>query len=40
MAQVAKEIWVCDKKSITPWKGFILSYKTHLKKEVMKKFKG
>jgi len=40
ISQVAKEIWVCDKKSITPWTGDIQTYKTHLKKEVMKKFKG
>merc|ERR1719162_1416927 len=39
IGQVAKEIWVCDKKSITPWKGDIKSYKIVLKKDVMKKFK-
>jgi len=39
IGQVAKEIWVCDKKSIEPWKGDIQSYKTTLKKQVMKKFK-
>merc|ERR1719329_2071194 len=39
ISQVAKEIWVCDKKSITPWKGDIQSYKKALKKQVMKKFK-
>merc|ERR1712166_1414757 len=31
ISQVAKEIWVCDKKSITPWTGDIQTYKTHLK---------
>jgi ATP-binding cassette subfamily F protein 2 len=39
IGQVAKEIWVCDKKSVSPWKGDIQSYKKHLKKEVMQKFK-
>jgi len=39
IGQVAKEIWVCDNKTIAPWKGDIQSYKTHLKKQVMKKFK-
>jgi ATP-binding cassette subfamily F protein 2 len=40
IGQVAKEIWVCDKKSITPWKGDIQSYKAALKKQVMKKYKA
>jgi len=39
IGQVAKEIWVCDNKTIAPWKGDIQSYKTHLKTQVMKKFK-
>jgi len=39
ISQVAKEIWVCDKKAITTWKGDIQSYKAVLKKEVMKRFK-
>lgn len=39
IGQVAKEIWVCDKKTIAPWKGDIQSYKKHLKSEVLKKFK-
>merc|ERR1719478_351658 len=39
IGQVAKEIWVCDQKSVTPWKGDIQSYKAHLKKQVMKKYK-
>merc|ERR1711865_1168215 len=39
IGQVAKEIWVCDKKTITPWKGDIQSYKVVLKADVMKKFK-
>ena len=35
LSQVAKEIWVCDNKSITPWRhaGGIASYKEHLKKQ-------
>jgi len=37
IGQVAKEIWVCDKKTIAKWKGDIQSYKKHLKTEVMKK---
>ncbi|CAE8646277.1 unnamed protein product, partial [Polarella glacialis] len=40
ISQVAGQIWVCDKKTIAPWKGDIQSYKQHLKKEVMKKFKA
>jgi ATP-binding cassette subfamily F protein 2 len=30
--QVANEIWVCEKKKVTPWKGDIRAYKEHLKK--------
>jgi len=37
ISQVAKEVWVCDQKTIKPWKGDIVSYKAHLKKEVLKK---
>jgi len=40
ISQVAKEIWVCDKKTVAKWEGDIQSYKKHLKKEVMKKFKA
>merc|ERR1719171_2055241 len=40
IGQVAKEIWVCDKKTIALWDGDIQSYKKHLKKQVMKKFKA
>jgi len=40
IGQVAKEIWVCDKKTVSKWEGDIQSYKKHLKKEVMKKFKA
>jgi len=38
IGQVAKEIWVCDRKTVQPWAGDIQSYKAHLKKEVMKRF--
>jgi len=38
IGQVAKEIWVCD-KSVAKWEGDIQSYKRHLKKQVMRKFK-
>jgi len=40
IGQVAKEIWLCDQKSVKPWTGTIQSYKTELKKQVMKKFKA
>jgi len=41
ISQVAKEIWVCDDKTVKPWKGDITSYKMHLKKQVCnKKTKG
>jgi len=39
IGQVAKEIWVCDNKTIAPWKGDIQSYKAKLKIDVMKKLK-
>ena len=29
--QVAKEIWVCDRKKLTRWEGDIQSYKNHLR---------
>lgn len=34
--QVAKEIWVCENQTITKWKGDILSYKSYLRKKIMK----
>jgi len=40
IGQVAKEIWVCDQKTVKPWTGTIQSYKTALKTQVMKKFKA
>jgi len=36
ISQVAKEIWVCENQTVTPWKGDILSYKALLKKKVLK----
>merc|ERR1719167_1455711 len=35
--QVAKEIWICEKQTVTKWEGDIVSYKDHLKSKVMKK---
>jgi ATP-binding cassette subfamily F protein 2 len=32
--QVTKEIWVCDKKMIKPWKADIREYKEYLKKQL------
>jgi len=32
LQQVGKEIWVCDNRTISRWKGSILDYKKHLKK--------
>jgi ATP-binding cassette subfamily F protein 2 len=34
--QVAEEIWICEKETVTKWDGDILSYKNHLKGKVMK----
>lgn len=30
----AKEIYVCDKKTVTRWDGNIASYKAHLRKQM------
>jgi len=38
IGQVAKEIWLCDNKNVKVWPGTIQSYKSELKKQVMKKF--
>ena len=32
--QVAKDIWVCEGKAVTPWKGTIREYKNHLAKKM------
>lgn len=29
--QVAQEIWVCENKAVTPWKGSILEFKSMLR---------
>jgi len=34
-AQVAKDIWVCENQTVTPWAGGIQAYKESLKKKVM-----
>ncbi|EDO37542.1 predicted protein [Nematostella vectensis] len=34
--QVAKEIWVCERQTVTPWKGDILSYKEELRRKIAK----
>merc|ERR1712113_960702 len=36
IGQVAKEIWVCDKKTISKWDKSIADYKKHLSKEQKK----
>lgn len=33
--QVAKEIWICEKGTVTKWKGDIIAYKEHLKRQIM-----
>eukprot|EP00878_Enallax_costatus_P000419 GHUV01000509.1.p1 GENE.GHUV01000509.1~~GHUV01000509.1.p1 ORF type:complete len:618 (+),score=174.18 GHUV01000509.1:250-2103(+) len=32
--QVAKDIWVCEKQAVKPWKGTIQEYKRHLAKKM------
>lgn len=32
--QVSDQIWVCDKKAVTPWKGDIRDYKKLLAKNM------
>lgn len=34
--QVAEEIWVCEKQTVTKWQGDIIAYKEHLKEKVMR----
>ncbi|GAB6027165.1 ATP-binding cassette sub- F member 2 [Chamberlinius hualienensis] len=36
ISQVAEEIWVCEKATVTKWQGDILSYKEHLKNRLAK----
>jgi len=37
ISQVAEEIWVCEKQTVTKWQGDILGYKDHLKKKIFQK---
>jgi len=37
--QVADEIWICEKETVTKWEGDILAYKQHLKNKVMKELR-
>merc|ERR1712194_345801 len=37
IGQVAKEVWVCDHKTVKPWAGDIKSYKKELQRQVLKK---
>jgi len=39
ISQCAKEVWVCDEKTIKPWGGDIRSYKNHLQKQMTKSAK-
>jgi ATP-binding cassette subfamily F protein 2 len=32
--QVAKEIWLCENKTVTPWQGSILDYKKQMRKKL------
>ena len=34
LEQVAETIWVCEHKTITPWKSDIQAYKKHLRKQM------
>merc|ERR1712179_302378 len=36
ISQVAEDIWICEKETVTPWQGGILKYKEMLKKKVLK----
>ncbi|KAG7165416.1 ATP-binding cassette sub-family F member 2-like isoform X1 [Homarus americanus] len=36
ISQVAQEIWICEKETVTKWQGDILAYKDMLKKKVLK----
>lgn len=35
ISQVAEEIWVCEKETVTKWEGGILKYKEHLKDKIL-----
>ena len=34
--QVADQIWICEKQTVTKWDRDIIAYKDHLKAKVMK----
>ncbi|KAG8306266.1 ATP-binding cassette sub- F member 2 [Homalodisca vitripennis] len=36
ISQVAEEIWVCEKGTVTKWQGGIQEYKEHLKQKILK----
>lgn len=36
ISQVAEEIWVCERGTVTKWPGGILKYKDHLKSKIIK----
>ncbi|GFQ70170.1 ATP-binding cassette sub-family F member 2 [Trichonephila clavata] len=36
ISQVAQEIWICEKQTVTKWPGTIQSYKEHLRKRILK----
>ena len=40
LEQVAENIWVCEHKTITPWKGDIQGYKQHLRLQMAKDAKS
>ncbi|XP_043225716.1 ATP-binding cassette sub-family F member 2-like [Amphibalanus amphitrite] len=37
ISQVAEEIWICEKQTVTKWQGDIIAYKEMLKEQVMKR---
>ncbi|RWS26512.1 ABC transporter-like protein, partial [Leptotrombidium deliense] len=36
ISQVAEEIWICEKQTVTKWNKDILAYKEHLRKKIMR----
>jgi ATP-binding cassette, subfamily F, member 2 len=39
ISQVAKEIWICEKETVTKWEGDILKYKKDLQKKISAQYK-
>jgi len=39
ISQCAKEVWVCDNKTIAPWDGTITTYKSYLQKQMTRNAK-